>query len=1617
MFGLSSDRSMVNLPVGRHRPMKHHRKVRRCLKDHQNEPPPDDDDPDEESSVHTSDIRSMLRQRIKKEGDGWQRPKSSLGSVRIEEYWGERSRYVKWKRTIQAQQCLHGLESQELAMLVYLSTRKEARDVVEQHPVTAYTGPGGLQLLWRVLDEAFGESEAELFERADKELEKYRRAPGESIAHYLAEMRRLRAQYSRVDPDTKLSDRAWAQKLLQKASLGRKDRYDVYYSAGATYDPVAIEKALRVRCQKTHEDEWRTPSRTPHRERDRDREEDPKPNYFKKKKVFIKKRVHTTHVAEGGEDEDEEMPMEQSPPEEEPAGEVPPDEDEEADEEEDNVTSDGEMEEGELKEAFAAGWKAKQKVADFKKHRGWKSTYKKGERGHQTIDARKKATACSSCGKAGHWRGDPECPNVANGRDQPHQPHKKATMVHYTCMVSGGGDSQCPQCHWPILETAKFCGECGYALHPDERMSRQPKRQGDEDGWEEVDGPPERFGFQVKKNTLTGAKPKATPKALVPPGHVRLQGQELLAALPNMTKEEKKALQAALQDEDDKDIEKRRQLYKNLMAEWSHYDDYEPTARELFPDDPDSTRFEAWQARRKGYADQDPSAAASGSQMPVAPAPKQDKPKAVKEKELLQFRRGLYEQQLRHNRCIPSTAASWPNDEQNRCPHHFDDLKWSANAEGHFARCRACDLKHVIYYSNRHGTMMVSMHSPREGVGDKARVWIREDERAAQFQWVNKGGPPQEQVKCRVTKDVHGHCIEIKYLTGQETMKELTQPLDGPPRTLLTEFSYDPMEEEEPQSNVHFIQAQKPGLAIADSGCRNSVGGEAWHQHFQQALREHGIPWSEVAEKEVYKFGAGAPIVSKTACLYPVLVHGHPDIVRMSTVGGGGASCPGLIGPGELSRWNAVFHFKEKQMELNGVKKEMRLTATRHPGIELMDLSKEGLDTLRNFWSSEGAEEKRKILMDAPQSYAFLTGSSTKVSEEEEETSSQADEESEEEKKRFHEKDDRTRKVEEWTQQLEDLGVIMVPSVPAAEEKEEESSTASDTDGHDSSTSHEKGVDFLTESESDEDPMPSRSWVSEDKPMYKGLKHRLGHALNEIKQCFKVEEKIQRKRKEEDGRKHQEEGPSGTKRGVKRKRPWTMVEIFSWTCAITMVASLQGWHASEPISLPHWDLLKSKDRKDALTYLNTLDPDAMVIAWPCTVWSPLQEFGHKSPWQRERLEERREEQRELLGFVRDASHDQRRRAGLLLGENPKPSSAWKEPLIIEAFDGMGSAITDMCQYGLRIPGGGPFLRKRTRLEGTPELVHHLARTCPQTHQHTPVLGGMRYGDKWMNVSDFAGGYTTRFAQAVVKQAERILEEKGRQPEVLITCASFPEEDLDEEEGEGEKEVKKERPQSWKIQQLHNRLGHPTNATLSKMLSLAGATRETIQLAQQFQCPTCQETQAPARYLKASAEMRTTIFGRELQCDLKYLHDHKNNLFVALSMVDGATSFHQAVLLRNRAAEHVARKCLRHWISLYGSPQTIVLDQGGEFDGYFTGFLEQHGIFSKVSGSKSAWQHGFAERHGALLGIYFPGMAVQSRRQKSSQRCPMCCHTSQEFHNHQGRLHAVPACLWKAAYVP
>ena len=212
---------------------------------------------DDDSSADTSAIRSMLKRKVQHQ---LERPKSSLGSVKIEEFSGERFKYVKWKKAVEAQQQLYRLEEEELAMLVYLSTKREARDCLDQAPISEFTRPGGLRLVWRLLDEAFGESEEELFERAEKEYASYRRLPGQPVAAYIGQMKRLKAQYQRVDPETQISTRAWAQRLLNRCSLSRRERLDVFFSAGGQYDPVGIERALRHRCANTHEDERRLPT-------------------------------------------------------------------------------------------------------------------------------------------------------------------------------------------------------------------------------------------------------------------------------------------------------------------------------------------------------------------------------------------------------------------------------------------------------------------------------------------------------------------------------------------------------------------------------------------------------------------------------------------------------------------------------------------------------------------------------------------------------------------------------------------------------------------------------------------------------------------------------------------------------------------------------------------------------------------------------------------------------------------------------------------------------------------------------------------------------------------------------------------------------------------------------------------------------------------------------------------------------------------------------------------------------------------------------------------------------------------------------------------------------------
>ena len=1321
---------------------------------------------DDDSSADTSAIRSMLKRKVQHQ---LERPKSSLGSVKIEEFSGERFKYVKWKKAVEAQQQLYRLEEEELAMLVYLSTKREARDCLDQAPISEFTRPGGLRLVWRLLDEAFGESEEELFERAEKEYASYRRLPGQPVAAYIGQMKRLKAQYQRVDPETQISTRAWAQRLLNRCSLSRRERLDVFFSAGGQYDPVGIERALRHRCANTHEDERRlpTPSRSARPFRPRPSED--------KKKIGLKRPFKRSFVAdcedpdgEGEDDEDleaEEMLNEvliEDQANEDPE-ELPPIEeglDEGLDEDDPE-----EMEE-QIMEAYAAGWKAKTKMNEKRKGRGWSQGSNRSSPGiPPSVAQKKQASHCASCGQKGHWRGDPQCPNVVSGKDRPHQkktvtsnPPSGGNAIHFTYAVttvkkktrteevarqtSGPvGCASCPQCRWPSPMAARFCSQCGYKFSHDERMP-EGKR-----GWtvvshedEEDEQVPSSESsrheekpkmYHLRKGLLKEAAGYEAVKKTKE--KVKASPQEVMAALPKMTRDEKKEIQKILQREE------REQAYESLRR--SH----------LLPE------YES------SEDEHDPTASASGGyQTPIVPkmgTPKKElqhgnymeevrnktMPKAVKDKKLAQFRLELYEKQMTRHGLKPSSCAPTPTEAQVRCKHPFERLRSSSNGDGHYATCKECGMKHVIYFSERHGAWMV--HHP---------------------------------------------------------------------------IAPEP----EPASGVFLTLT--PGMAIMDSGCRTAVAGRQWHESFQQQLRSLGLTWLEEPEEERFQFGSGGPEESTKAFIYPVRLHGKHDLIRMSCVGGGAANCPGLVGPSEMARWGIVMDFATKRLQIKGSWKPMILNETRHPAICLLDFGE-----TTSFWDATEVQDTCKLLQRAPHSWAFKAEDISEASSEEDDEEPRSEESADETE--VEEQKDDGRLVRALTRLEEDLKYM-----PLQERQEDDDSPEGSEwemieepqSEQESETSHEFGVminDEESEEESeDEDAKPVFVEKGVVRHLSKHQRSQMRHNVRELKEIQGLKEK---------DRKPKKACESLPARWRSKKGPWRVIELFTWTCMISLCAVQTGrWEMWEPISLPSWDLQRDDHQVEAHQYLARADPDLLVIAWPCTEWSMLNEYGRKDAEAWRRLGVRRQRARKLLKFVRKAARDQRRRGGALLGENPATSRAWQEPAIVEAFEGMPEVVTDMCCYGLKkphehTPEGQPlFLRKRTRLRGTEEILDRCDAKCQGGHQHTPVLGGVKIDGRWKPLSDFAGGYTKKFAEKVIQGAEEYLQ-RGRKQEVYVQEEDIPEERFEVQEDEMledqelEAQTKEEEMKLRKNDQLHmlhRRLGHPSNEVLSRMLRLAGA---------------------------------------------------------------------------------------------------------------------------------------------------------------------------------------------------
>jgi len=153
-----------------------------------------------------------------------------------------------------------------------------------------------------------------------------------------------------------------------------------------------------------------------------------------------------------------------------------------------------------------------------------------------------------------------------------------------------------------------------------------------------------------------------------------------------------------------------------------------------------------------------------------------------------------------------------------------------------------------------------------------------------------------------------------------------------------------------------------------------------------------------------------------------------------------------------------------------------------------------------------------------------------------------------------------------------------------------------------------------------------------------------------------------------------------------------------------------------------------------------------------------------------------------------------------------------------------------------------------------------------------------------------------------------------------------------------------KPTSQQIKDLkiaHDNCGHPTNRDFARMIKLGNGKPEIARwVAQHFKCDDCQ-AHRPPKAKRPSAVPRSYRFNHVVGIDLVELVDFEGKKQFWLNSICWGVNQQQVtpVLGGNKTAENVWNTFVDQWIRVYGLPDVVVCDPGGEFEGYFAEQLQ------------------------------------------------------------------------------
>ena len=166
--------------------------------------------------------------------------KRNLASVRIEEFNGGSGvsvhSYRMWKKSVLATSRLYKLTEQELALVIYTQVKGKAKNMLDIFEIDDLERPDGLDMVWKILDQAHENMEHERADEAYANWEQARRRHGQSMDEWISFVKKVRLEMEAHDPSLVISDRQMASKMLRGAGLPTENglRFCLTAEAGTT---------------------------------------------------------------------------------------------------------------------------------------------------------------------------------------------------------------------------------------------------------------------------------------------------------------------------------------------------------------------------------------------------------------------------------------------------------------------------------------------------------------------------------------------------------------------------------------------------------------------------------------------------------------------------------------------------------------------------------------------------------------------------------------------------------------------------------------------------------------------------------------------------------------------------------------------------------------------------------------------------------------------------------------------------------------------------------------------------------------------------------------------------------------------------------------------------------------------------------------------------------------------------------------------------------------------------------------------------------------------------------------------------------------------------------------